>query len=215
MRAVAVLLVVTFHAFPNTFDGGFIGVDIFFVISGFLISSIILENLDAGTFSFVTFYGRRIRRIIPALSIVLIASLVFGWFELLPGEYKQLGKHVAGGASFLSNFLLLTEHGYFDNPDAKPLLHLWSLGIEEQFYIIWPLLLFLMFRLRLNLLAVIAVVALSSFLLNTEITARGAFIVFRHAPPWQIAPSLAGLLRSYPNSALSQQDALNTHHSRS
>ena len=178
LRAIAVLLVVTFHAFPNTLDGGFIGVDIFFVISGFLISSIILENLDAGTFSFVTFYGRRIRRIIPALSIVLIVSLVFGWFELLPGEYKQLGKHVAGGASFLSNFLLWREHGYFDNPDAKPLLHLWSLGIEEQFYIIWPLLLFLMFKLRLNLLAVTAVVALSSFLLNTEITARDTVASF-------------------------------------
>ena len=106
LRAVAVLLVVIFHAFPGKLNGGFIGVDIFFVISGFLISSIILENLNNGTFSFTTFYGRRIRRIFPALSIVLIASLAFGWFELLPGEYKQLGMHIAGGASFLSNFIL-------------------------------------------------------------------------------------------------------------
>ena len=116
LRAIAVLLVVIFHAFPGMLNGGFIGVDIFFVISGFLISSIILENLYDDTFSFATFYGRRIRRIFPALSIVLIASLAFGLFELLPGEYKQLGKHIAGGASFLSNFILWGESGYFDNP---------------------------------------------------------------------------------------------------
>jgi peptidoglycan/LPS O-acetylase OafA/YrhL len=86
LRAIAVLLVVIFHAFPGRLNGGFIGVDIFFVISGFLISSIILENLHNKTFSFATFYGRRVRRIFPALSIVLIASFAFGWFELLPGE---------------------------------------------------------------------------------------------------------------------------------
>lgn len=179
LRAIAVLLVVIFHAFPGKLNGGFIGVDIFFVISGFLISSIILENLNNDTFSFTTFYGRRVRRIFPALSIVLIASLAFGWFELLPGEYKQLGKHIAGGASFLSNFILWGESGYFDNYETKPLLHLWSLGIEEQFYIIWPLFLFLMFKLRINLFAVIAVAALCSFfstLRSPPMTRRHHFI---------------------------------------
>jgi peptidoglycan/LPS O-acetylase OafA/YrhL len=187
---------VIFHAFPGRLNGGFVGVDIFFVISGFLISSIILENLNNNTFSFRTFYGRRIRRIFPALSIVLIASLAFGWFELLPGEYKQLGKHIAGGASFISNFLLWGESGYFDNPDTKPLLHLWSLGIEEQFYIIWPLILFVMFKLRLNLLTVIAVVALSSFVLNIEMTARDTVAAF-YSPQTRFWELLVGSSLAY------------------
>ena len=196
LRAIAVLLVVIFHAFPGKLNGGFIGVDIFFVISGFLISSIILENLNNDTFSFTTFYGRRVRRIFPALSIVLIASLAFGWFELLPGEYKQLGKHIAGGASFLSNFILWGESGYFDNPTTKPLLHLWSLGIEEQFYIVWPLFLFLMFKLRMNLFAVIAVAALCSFFLNIEITANDTAASF-YSPQTRFWELLVGSALAY------------------
>jgi len=196
LRAIAVLLVVIFHASPGRLNGGFVGVDIFFVISGFLISSIILENLNNNTFSFTTFYGRRIRRIFPALSIVLIASLAFGWFELLPGEYKQLGKHIAGGASFISNFLLWGESGYFDIPETKPLLHLWSLGIEEQFYIIWPLLLFVMFKSRLNLLTVIGVVALFSFVINIETTARDTIAAF-YSPQARFWELLVGSSLAY------------------
>ena len=101
LRAVAVLAVVAFHAFPNWVKGGFIGVDVFFVISGYLISTIIFESLDKGTFSFSEFYARRIKRIFPALIIVLVACFVFGWFALLADEYKQLGKHIAGGAGFV------------------------------------------------------------------------------------------------------------------
>lgn len=97
LRAIAVLSVVAFHAFPNWIKGGFIGVDVFFVISGYLISTIIFENLDKGTFSFKEFYSRRIRRIFPALLLVLVASLILGWFTLLADEYKQLGKHIIGG----------------------------------------------------------------------------------------------------------------------
>ena len=142
LRAIAVLSVVCFHAFPDLLKGGFIGVDIFFVISGFLISTIIFENLDKGTFSFSEFYSRRIKRIFPALLLVLIACYSFGWFALLADEHKQLGKHIAAGAGFVSNFVFWNESGYFDNAaETKPLLHLWTLGIEEQFYIIWPLLL--------------------------------------------------------------------------
>ena len=155
LRAIAVLSVVGFHAFPKWVAGGFIGVDIFFVISGFLISTIIFGNLTAGTFSFIEFYSRRVRRIFPALLLLLIACYAFGWFALLADEYKQLGKHIAGGAGFVSNLVLWNERGYFDNSAVtKPLLHLWSLGIEEQFYIVWPLLLWLASRLRVNLLAV-------------------------------------------------------------
>ena len=111
LRALAVLSVVVFHAFPDAMPGGFIGVDIFFVISGFLISTILLENLRKGTFSFAEFYSRRIRRIFPALLVVLSASYAFGWFALLPDEFMQLGKHIAAGAGFVSNFLLWSESG--------------------------------------------------------------------------------------------------------
>ncbi|WP_054758880.1 acyltransferase family protein [Methylomonas koyamae] len=99
LRAVAVLSVVVFHAFPNGLKGGFIGVDIFFVISGYLISSIIFQNLEKGTFSFGEFYARRVKRIFPSLILVLAASYAFGWFALFADEYKELGKHIAAGAA--------------------------------------------------------------------------------------------------------------------
>lgn len=167
LRAIAVLAVVIFHAFPGRLQGGFIGVDIFFVISGFLISTIIFQNLDKSTFSFSEFYSRRIKRIFPALFLVLSSCFIFGWFALLSEEFKQLGKHIAAGSAFISNFVLWSEVGYFDNSaETKPLLHLWSLGIEEQFYIFWPLLLWIGWKLRLNLVLVTIVVAAISFLLN-------------------------------------------------
>lgn len=143
LRAVAVLSVVGFHAFPGWFRGGFVGVDVFFVISGYLISKIIFENLDRDSFRFGEFYGRRVKRIFPALTATLLACAVAGWLLLLPIEYAQLGKHIAGGAGFVANLVLLREAGYFDAAaSTKPLLHLWSLGIEEQFYFVWPVLLF-------------------------------------------------------------------------
>ncbi len=167
LRAVAVLAVVIFHAFPNLIQGGFTGVDVFFVISGFLISTIIFENLDKRTFSFTEFYSRRIRRIFPALILVLVASFAFGLFVLSADAFNQLGKHIAGGASFISNLVLWNEAGYFDNSaETKPLLHLWSLGVEEQFYIIWPLLLWFSWKCKFNLLIVTFIVASISFLLN-------------------------------------------------
>ena len=171
LRAVAVLAVVIFHAFPDLIKGGFVGVDIFFIISGFLISSIILGNLQKGTFSFTEFYVRRIKRIFPALILVLVTCWIVGWFLFLPDEYRRLGKHIAGGAGFLSNFLFWQEAGYFDNAAAtKPLLHLWSLGIEEQYYVVWPLLLYLVFKRNFNLLNSIIAVTLASFLLNIYIS---------------------------------------------
>ena len=164
LRAVAVAAVVIYHAFPLVLPGGFTGVDVFFVISGYLISGIILSALAAGRFSFRHFYARRIRRIFPALAVVLIAVLVAGWFALYADEYQRLGRHVAAGAAFLSNFILWSEASYFDTAvDRKPLLHLWSLGIEEQFYLAWPMLLVFASRWRRGALAITLAIAAASF----------------------------------------------------
>lgn len=147
LRAIAVLLVVGYHAVPARFPGGFIGVDIFFVISGFLISSILLGECADGTFSVLNFYVRRCRRIIPALLVVLLATWIIGGFILISFDYSELAKHLIAGATFTSNLLLWNEAGYFDvRAEYKPLLHLWSLGVEEQYYIIWPLLLAFLYR---------------------------------------------------------------------
>jgi peptidoglycan/LPS O-acetylase OafA/YrhL len=171
LRAVAVLSVVAYHAFPELLPGGFVGVDIFFVISGFLISSIILKSLKENTFSFRLFYERRIKRIFPALLLVLIFCLALGWLVLLPNEYGALGEHVAAGAGFIANVLLWTESGYFDKAsELKPLLHLWSLGIEEQFYIIWPLLLATVSKKRINPFYLLFFLFVASFVINLYLT---------------------------------------------
>lgn len=147
LRAIAVALVIVFHAFPESRVAGFIGVDVFFVISGYLITGIIQRELAAGTFTLRHFYSRRIRRIFPALIIVLAVSFVIAWQVLLPTEMVSFGWNMLGGAAFVSNFVLWNEAGYFDAAaQSKPLLHLWSLGIEEQFYIVWPLALLLLIR---------------------------------------------------------------------
>lgn len=169
LRGIAVLSVVFFHIFPARLSGGFIGVDVFFVISGYLISTIIFTELDKGTFSFIDFYSRRIKRIFPALILVLASCICLGWFTLLAEEFGQLGKHAASGAGFISNFVLWSESGYFDNSsDTKPLLHLWSLSVEEQFYLAWPFLMWMSWKKRLNLLTVTLLVAGASFALNLK-----------------------------------------------
>lgn len=197
LRAVAVLSVVAFHAFPAWIKGGFIGVDVFFVISGFLISTIIFENLDRGTFSFAEFYARRIKRIFPALLLVLVASFAFGWFALLADEYKQLGKHIAAGAGFVSNLVLWSEAGYFDNSaETKPLLHLWSLGIEEQFYIAWPFVLWFAWKRKFNLLTLTVIVALISFGLNLKGIKQDSVATF-YSPQTRFWELLSGSLLAW------------------
>lgn len=167
LRAIAVLSVVAFHAFPSAMPGGFIGVDIFFVISGYLISGIIRKGLKDGKFSYGDFYARRIRRIFPALFLVLTTTAVLGWLFLFPQEFRQLGRHLIAGAGFASNFLQWSESGYFDAAaKSKPLLHLWSLGIEEQFYIFYPILMSFLWRRTNKLFMVIAGIAGISFFLN-------------------------------------------------
>ena len=167
LRAIAVLLVVIFHAFPRFIKGGFIGVDVFFVISGYLISTIIFSSFVENRFSYIGFYIRRIRRILPALILILLSSIAFGWYVLLNDEYQQLGTHLAASAGFILNFLLWNEAGYFDHQSfEKPLLHLWSLAIEEQFYIFWPLLLGLIWRVKWDFFIPILIILFSSFIIN-------------------------------------------------
>jgi peptidoglycan/LPS O-acetylase OafA/YrhL len=167
LRAIAILAVVFYHAFPTILTGGFIGVDVFFVISGFLISENIFSSLDRGQFSFLAFYGRRIRRIFPALFLVLLFCLAYGFIVLLPTELAQLGKDTAGGSSFISNLLLWNEAGYFDRSAvSKPLLHLWSLGVEEQFYIFWPVALWIAYQTITGRFAFVFTVAIFSFGVN-------------------------------------------------
>lgn len=192
LRAIAVLSVLGFHAFPELVHGGFIGVDIFFVISGFLISTIIFKSLASREFSFLEFYSRRVRRIFPALVTVLVVAFVCGWFVLYPDEYRQLSKHIVGGAWFFSNFVLWRESGYFDNSaDSKPLLHLWSLGIEEQFYIVFPLFAWLLWKGRLNLLTWVVLGGLVSFLLNLRDVSHDAVRTF-YMPQTRIWELLEG-----------------------
>lgn len=165
LRALAVLSVIGFHAFPELFPGGFIGVDVFFVISGYLITRILLAESAHQRIHFWAFYGRRVLRIFPALIVVLAVCLFIGWHTLLAVEYKQLGKHVAAGAAFVSNFSLWFEAGYFDRvSESKPLLHLWSLGIEEQFYILWPFVLWLALKAKGYTFRVVMVLAFASLI---------------------------------------------------
>jgi peptidoglycan/LPS O-acetylase OafA/YrhL len=171
LRAFAVLSVVLYHAFPKEVRGGYVGVDVFFVISGFLISSILFGEMTEGRFSFTAFYGRRIRRIFPALAVCLAAVLAYGFVSLTPSELAQLGKHVFFGAGFLSNIVLWSESGYFDSAASlKPLLHLWSLGIEEQFYIVWPALLWMVFRMKAKVGRLIVVLFAASFAINVALS---------------------------------------------
>lgn len=151
LRALAVVGVVVYHVFPAALPGGFGGVDAFFVISGFLISGHLVAHFGAGRFSVASFFARRVRRLAPALLVVLAATLLAGWFTLLPTELAAVGQDAAAGAASVANLLMWHAQGYFDRAAVlKPLLHLWSLGVEEQFYLVWPLVLALGFAARVR-----------------------------------------------------------------
>lgn len=209
LRAVAIVSVLIFHAFPSLLPGGYIGVDIFFVISGYLITSIILRGLQAGSFRFSTFYAHRIRRIFPALLLVLPVCWLAGWFFLLPEEFRQLGLHIAAGAGFLQNVVLWSEVGYFETAsELKPLTHLWSLAIEEQFYLALPVLLWAAWKLRRRpwpALAVLAVSSLLSFALNVRNIPHDAVSTF-FLPQYRAWELLAGGLLAYAQTRRSGQN---------
>ncbi len=167
LRAMAVIPVIFFHAGFEWFSGGFVGVDVFFAISGYLITSIILKEKNRDTFTIAKFYERRARRILPALFFVTLCTLPFAWFWMLPLQLKDFSQSLVAVSVFASNFLFWIESDYFAaEAEEKPLLHTWSLAVEEQYYVFFPLFIILLWGFgRQNLVYIIAVVSVFSFAL--------------------------------------------------
>jgi len=151
LRALAVVPVILFHAGFELFSGGFVGVDVFFVISGYLITTILIEDIENNRFSIVNFYERRARRILPALFFVMFACIPFAWMWMLPGQLRDFSQSLMAVGLFSSNILFWLESGYFEPAaEAKPLLHTWSLAVEEQYYVLFPIFLFFAWRFGKN-----------------------------------------------------------------
>lgn len=181
LRAIAIASVLIFHIHPSFLPGGYVGVDVFFVISGFLISGIISRGVQRGDFSFRDFYARRIRRIFPALVFVLLIVFGIAWLILLPDEFHQFGRDLFSGSAFLSNLILYRDTTWYFAL-STPLLHLWSLGIEEQFYLVWPLFLVASWKVFRSPFRVVALVTVASFAMNiltVNVDPQGAFYL-----PW-------------------------------
>jgi peptidoglycan/LPS O-acetylase OafA/YrhL len=197
LRAVAVVAVIVYHAFPGALRAGFTGVDVFFVISGYLISSLIWRGLADGTFSPLTFYARRVLRLFPALLVVLAACLIAGWWLLAPGGYEDLGRDTAAAAVYLSNFVFWRESGYFaPAASARPLTHLWSLAVEEQFYVLYPWLLIATFRRKRATVMLLLGILAASFAVSVVILRVDPAQAFYLLPSrfWEL---LAGGLLAY------------------
>lgn len=167
LRAVAVLPVILFHAGFAAFGGGYVGVDVFFVISGYLITTILISEREAGTYSLWRFYERRARRILPALFFVLACTLPFAWLWVPPTALEDYARSLAFTVMFISNVHFIEHSGYFDvQSELRPLLHTWSLAVEEQFYILFPALLWMLGHfVRAKHLAVFCGIAAMSFAL--------------------------------------------------
>ncbi|MDR5854145.1 acyltransferase family protein [Caballeronia sp. LZ062] len=207
LRAIAVASVLLFHAFPSLLPGGFIGVDIFFVISGFLITTILVGSLELNRFSITEFYSRRIRRIFPALIVVFLASFVAAWTMLLPQDFIQFGTEMLAGAAFVSNFVLWHQAGYFDAASVtKPFLHLWSLAIEEQFYVVWPVALFLVWKWNRRLAVMAVVATVFSFVACVALTMHDPVAGF-YSPVSRFWELMIGALLSFFMSSTSVHSA--------
>jgi len=177
LRALAVLSVILFHAGFEVLAGGFVGVDIFFVISGYLIATIIVTDLEDKKFSLLNFYERRARRILPALFLVMLVSIPFAWLWLIPSDLKDFSKSLIAVPLFVSNILFWRESGYFDAAaEFKPLLHTWSLAVEEQYYLVFPLLLIFLWRFKRGfvLFALIGIFVASLALSDWAVDAKPA-----------------------------------------
>ena len=168
LRALAVVPVILYHGGFTWFSGGFVGVDIFFIISGYLITSIILKEKEANRFTIANFYERRARRILPALFFVMIASLPAAWLWLLPHELVAFGKSILSVNLFSSNFLFWSESGYFaEDAEMLPFLHTWSLAVEEQFYVFFPLLIILLWKWKKPwMITFFSIIGIASFVLT-------------------------------------------------
>lgn len=196
LRAIAVIAVITFHLFPTLLPGGFAGVDMFFVISGYLISSIIFKSLQAGTFSFSDFYIRRIKRIFPTLILILTFTCLVGWMLFLKTEFVYFGKMIRSTATFTSNIFIYADVSNFESVIFNPLLHIWSLSLEEQFYIVFPIMTFFMFKIRKFLLPVLFLVFIASFTANVYFVQGHPSGVF-HLLPTRAWELLMGTLLAY------------------
>ena len=191
LRAIAVLAVVLFHFFPRIMPGGFVGVDIFFVISGYLVTQILHENIKQNQFSFSNFYYKRIRRLFPSLVLVLFFTFIAGVALLFSDELLNLGKNLISASTFTSNFLFFSESGYFDkSSELKPLLHLWSLCIEEQFYLLWPFVIWFFYNkknhlLKYALLSILLASLLFNLLLTKNHQAFSFYLIFTRL--WELA----------------------------
>ena len=190
LRALAVLPVILFHAGFEWFSGGFVGVDVFFVISGYLITTIIISEMAEGKFSIVNFYERRARRILPALFFVMAACLPFAWMWLTPPHLKDFGQSLVAVSTFSSNIHFWLESGYFDTGgELKPLLHTWSLAVEEQYYILFPIFLMLTWRLGIKwiliLLSIVFFVSLGVAQWGAYNTPNAAFFLLP-ARAWEL-----------------------------
>lgn len=198
LRALAVLPVILFHAGIPGFSGGFIGVDVFFVISGFLITSILISENEQKKFSISNFYERRARRILPALFLVMLVSIVIAWFTTTPKDMKDFSLSLASVPLFSSNFLFWSLSGYFDtSSELKPMLHTWSLAVEEQYYIIFPVLLLSMWRYgRGAIIALLVFIGVSSLLYSQFWLKDSPSAVFYllHARCWEL---IAGALSAF------------------
>ncbi len=140
LRALSIIGVVVYHFFPKVLPHGFLGVDVFFVISGYLMTKIIVSSLENKRFSLIDFYCARAKRIIPSLMVLIVCLLMFGWFYLIPSSYDSLGKHGFSSLTFISNKTYMNDISYFDQASLnKWLLQTWSLSVEWQFYLIYPL----------------------------------------------------------------------------
>lgn len=191
LRGIAISLVLIFHIWPEYFSFGYVGVDIFFVLSGYLITQIIYTKLESNSFSLKEFYRNRIRRIFPSLIIVLSVALTFGYLFMFPSELEQLGKHIKSSAFFYENFRLMGEIGYWDeSATLKPLLHFWSLAIEEQFYIFWPLILIILYKIRINIVYTLFILFIILFLIPIITEIDKFYHTFSRA--WEL--SLGGLI---------------------
>ena len=182
LRGIAVLSVIFFHAGFSWFQGGFIGVDVFFVISGYLITAIIQKEIDGGSFSLAKFYQRRVRRIMPALFVTIIVTWIVAWLMYMPPEFKSYSASVTTTATFVSNILFWRQGGYFSGPaEIKPLLNLWSLSVEEQFYLLFPVTMLLLARYgrrtRLLLIMSALLISLAVSIWSTAHTPRAAFFL--------------------------------------